>query len=62
MTLGYPRNDMVLGLKGQRLGVGYSSVAWVQTYECLCVSTGVFHQKDVCLNVCRRLQVITLQS
>ena len=37
MTLGYPRSDMVLGLKGQRsrlglgLGLGCRNMAWVLT-------------------------------
>jgi len=38
--VGYPRSDMVLGLKGQRstLGLGYRNMACVRTlYECLLV-------------------------
>jgi len=33
MTFGYPRNDVVLGLKGQRsvIELAYSNTAWVQT-------------------------------
>ena len=35
MILGYPRSDMVLGLKGHNsrleLGLGYSNTTWVRT-------------------------------
>jgi len=31
MTLGYPTSDIVLGLKGQRSRLGYSSLAWVMS-------------------------------
>jgi len=39
MTFGYPRSDMVLGLKGQRLGLGLTAICrhMFELYECLLV-------------------------
>ena len=59
MTLGYPRSDMVLALKGQRsrLGLGLTAIRrQFELYECLLVFILNCCIMDVCYTVDREQQ------